>query len=178
MSKKLFLLPALLLGAFLVFAPACGDDDPCKDVDCGANGTCFDGGCVCDVGYETDATGKCTVKTIDKLAGTYIVSEDCSLSPADTYAVTIEAVDASTLKIVNFWNLFQNKITATIESATALKITRQEPDNDKFFVEGTGAVSVNGSGKTIITWTYKVTDETGGVVVSTDQCNNTIYTKN
>lgn len=58
MSKKLFfLLPALLLGAFLILTPSCGDSDPCKDVDCGQTAkTCgafvLDGSCFCNVGYE------------------------------------------------------------------------------------------------------------------------------
>jgi hypothetical protein len=40
--------------------------DPCADVDCGDNGTCEDGACVCDGGYYLDGT-ECTMCA----AGTY-----------------------------------------------------------------------------------------------------------
>ena len=178
MSKKLFLLPTLLLGAFLLFTPSCTETDLCKDLEgkCG-NGQCFDGECVCDVGYEKDASGICTIKTIDKITGSYAVTEDCSLSAPASYVAAITANGSDKVNITNVWGLFQNVVTATIDSPTKLTIARQEPDRDKFFVQGTGEVTVNASGKTVITWSYTVTDENKAAIV-TDNCTNTVFVKN
>lgn len=178
MSKKLFFLPALLLGAFLMFSPACGDSDPCKDVVC-ENADCFEGDCVCRVGFEKDANGNCVTPAIDKIAGAYSVVEDCSLSDPDAYLAAIVAVSGDTKKatITNFWNLFKKPVNVTIDGQTKLIIARQDPDGDKFYVEGSGVISTNAAGKTVITFTYTVKDETGPTVI-TDACNSTVYTKN
>ncbi|HMR42642.1 MAG TPA: hypothetical protein PKC40_02350, partial [Saprospiraceae bacterium] len=68
------------------------------------------------------------------------------------------------VSIANFWGLFTNAVSATISGDT-ITIARQEPDGDGYFVEGTGTFS-NGQ----INWTFKVTEEAGGVVITTDNC--------
>ena len=176
MSKKLFFLP-ILFGALALFMTSCGDTDPCKDVDCGANGTCFEGDCVCDVGYEQDAAGMCSVRTVDKFAHTYTADEDCSLSAASTYIVTIQEVSLNQVRIINVWDLFGNAVTANIEGTDKLTIPRQEPDGDKFFVTGSGTLTVNGAGKSVITMNYTVTDETDPANIQSDNCTNTVYTQ-
>ena len=174
MNKKLVYFFALL-GAMVVFAPSCGDSDPCKDVDCGANGACFDGGCVCDDGYEQDAEGKCTVLTVSKFTGKFSVTEDCSLSNPAGYTATITAGSGvNQVNITNFWGLFQNVVKATV-SGNQITIARQEPDNDKFFVQGSGTLGTE-NGKTVITVTYTVSDETGATPIN-DVCTNTRYVK-
>ena len=116
MSKKLFFLPALLLGAMLMFAPACGDSDPCKDVKCGDNGTCFEGACVCDPGYEQGTTGLCDTESRVKFYGDYNVTETCS--PNSSYSSRITAVsDVSKINISNFGDSNQN-VTATVDGNT------------------------------------------------------------
>ncbi|MEZ4921042.1 MAG: hypothetical protein R2792_18215 [Saprospiraceae bacterium] len=176
MSKKLLFLPALL-GALMLFTPACTDSDPCKDVECGDNGTCFEGECICDVGYETDANGMCTVRTVDKFTGTFTVDEDCSASPAETYVATIQETGLSSVRIINVWNLFQNAVTATIDGTDKIVIARQEPDGDAYYVEGSGTLTVLANGKSQITFTYVVTDETDPANILSDNCSNTVYTQ-
>lgn len=66
--------------AFLAIASAsCGEEDPCKDVECGANGQCDGvvGVCQCDPGYEQDSAGLCDVVIRDKYIGTYSLAESC-----------------------------------------------------------------------------------------------------
>jgi hypothetical protein len=172
MIKKL-LLP-LFIGGLVVFS-SCGGD-PCADKLCGTGGTCFEGDCSCDAGYELDADGQCNLLVLDRIGGAYSVVEDCSRSNAATYLSAITKVDATSFKITNVWGLFQNQVNATIENDGSLKIARQEPDNDKYFVEGTGVLTTNAAGKAVITWNYTVSDETGAAPV-VDACTSTVYTQ-
>ena len=181
MSKKLFLLPALLLGAMVLFAPACGEDDPCADKDCGSGICDLDGNCNCDPGYEYDAEGLCNVVSRDKFVGNYTVNETCSNSGTATpYPVGITAGASITeVALSGFYGPvsgggFVAAVQATI-NGSEITIERQEPDNDNFFVEGSGSIDASKT-PVVITITYKVTDETGATVV-TNQCNNVTFTK-
>jgi len=149
MSKKLFLLPALLLGAMLMFAPACGDSDPCKDVDCGANGDCFEGACVCREGYDQDASGQCTVEWSAKFlsstgaAGDYTASSSCF---SGSYSGTFARVDATTIRINEFGGYSNtNFINATLTTSTTFTINFTDAANRKF----TGTGTINGRVVTI-----------------------------
>ena len=143
MSKKLFLLPALLLGAMLMFAPACGDSDPCKDVECGANGTCFEGACVCNEGYDQDASGQCTVEWSAKYLKTNGTASDYSATSScftGSYAGSIARVDATTIRINEIGGYTgTNFINATLTSSTAFTINGTDAANRKF--TGTGSIS-------------------------------------
>ena len=51
MKKSILIL--FFVNLFISFLVGCGEessDDPCDGIDCGANGTCVDGTCECDVG--------------------------------------------------------------------------------------------------------------------------------
>lgn len=172
MSKKLFLFSALMFGMMVALVPAC-TGDKCPDT-CG-NGVCLeDGACDCDPGYEYDADGICTVLTQDKFTGFFTVSENCSNNP---YLVEIVVnADVTKVGIKNFWDVFQNQVIATI-SGTTITIARQEPDNDKFFVEGTGTLSTNTSGKAVISLSYTVKDEDPVMSTGTKSCTAT-FTEN
>lgn len=175
MSKKLFLLPALLLGAFLFFAPACGNDDACKDVDCGTTGTCFEGDCVCNVGYEKDAAGVC-VDQIDRLVGKWSTTEKCDTDPsAVPYDLTFtKSATANTVDIFNFFNSFATSAVKATVNGNTLTIARQKPvAGGTIEVEGTGTVSVN-NGKLEIALKYKSTDTSDGSVTN---CNDTKLVK-
>ncbi|MBK7939269.1 MAG: hypothetical protein IPJ82_20285 [Lewinellaceae bacterium] len=149
MSKKLFLLPALLLGAFLMFTPACGDSDACKDVDCGANGTCFSGDCVCDDGYEIGASGQCDTESRVKFYGNYNVSETCG-GPADTYASSISAGSSITqVNIGNFGNSGLNVSAEISGDELTVPSTPLTIGGNTLTVSGSGTIVGN-----ILTITY------------------------
>lgn len=160
MIKKL-LFPALV-GAMTMFA-AC-ESDPCKDLEgkCG-NGSCFEGTCVCDQGYEADAEGVCNVQWSAKFVGTY-TGTDCGFPLSSP--VIIAATAADKIDITNFGG-FQivGKLTATVSSSTGLTLDGTDNQNRKF----TGTASISGN---TITGSYTVTypDNTS------EQCTFT-YTK-
>jgi len=160
MSKKLFLLPALLLGAFLMFTPACGDSDACKDVDCGTNGACFDGDCVCDDGFEIGTGGLCDTEWSAKFIGSYTGTDGCG--GALTTPVGITRVSESKIRITNFGG-FLSYVDADVEGSDISITNYTDPANRKF----TGSGEINGN-TIIITYTVTYDDNT------TETCTMTI----
>lgn len=139
MSKRLFFLPALLFGAMLMFAPACGDSDPCKNVDCGANGTCFEGACVCNEGFDQDASGQCTVEWTAKFLGGYSAGSTCFTG---SYSGDVARVDASTIRINEFGGYTgPNFINATVTASNTISINMTDAANRT--IVGTGTINGN-----------------------------------
>lgn len=61
MKKNFFWVLSLALLSFTVMTTttSCDPEETCVDANCG-KGSCFDGGCICDVGYALDVNGFCT----------------------------------------------------------------------------------------------------------------------
>ena len=84
-----------------------GCTDPCKDVNCN-NGTCLEGDCVCDAGYQGLA---CDVKHNAKFVGVYTFVETCDSTVPATYNLTVAASSASPSNI-NITNLYEEPATS------------------------------------------------------------------
>ncbi|MBL7802731.1 MAG: hypothetical protein JNL02_03275 [Saprospiraceae bacterium] len=128
------------------------------------------------VGALTTACDKeCETKQND-YTGSYLVTEDCSASTPTSYASIVSAGAADNeVLITNFWGAFQASVRATIDCDN-ITIARQEPDGDKFFVEGSGTRSKDGD-RVTITFSYTVTDETNPASIGTDNCSNTTFVR-
>ena len=161
MSKKLFLLPALLLGASLMFIPACGDENLCKDVECGANGTCLDGDCVCDDGYEIGASGQCDTESRAKFLGTYNATETCTPPSSGSYSNTITASGSDVTKVVisNFGDSGLNATATVNGSDVTVDSQTFNIGGTSYTITGDGSLSASGN---VITLTYEA--RAGGVV--------------
>lgn len=168
MKRNLAYFASILMLAIGFAFTGC-ESDPCKDVECGSFGTCLEGDCVCDSGYEgTD----CATLSKDKFLGTsgaaasYSVVDACSASGAASYTTGISASSADDTKVLisNFWDAFVNNVEATVDGED-ITIANQEPDADGFTVAGSGTIA---SG--VITMNYTITNTGNG---DTDVCQST-----
>lgn len=97
--------------------------DPCSGVVC-ENGTCSNGSCVCEPGYEKEATSCVGVNKAfvgDGMISATVLTVDSSGSSATTNNVaytleTISTTDPYTFKIISFNSLANNDITFTVSS--------------------------------------------------------------
>lgn len=141
-----------------MFAPACGTDDPCKDVECGTNGTCFEGACVCNEGFEGS---DCNAEWAAKFVGSYFGSDVCAGTTFNlTKAAVVTRTSESTVTIANFAG-FDSVTKATIKrentsstTADVLNIDDTDPAGRKFL----GTAKISGSA---ITGSYRVTYSDG-----------------
>lgn len=163
---------SLLVGGMLVVS--C-NTDPCKDITCGDFGACDEGLCICEAGYEQDADGLCSVEEREKFIGTWAVAETCNNSSANyTSVISKNGGGINMINLSNMYTSFQNAVVATVTGNT-FTIARQEPDNDGFFIESTGTVTINEL-ETRVNLTYTVTDERVPGAIVTDNCTAT-FTK-
>ena len=124
--------------------------------------------------FVSSCTKDCKFKQED-YKGSYSVDEDCSMSAPALYTVTVVLGAGETdVKLGNVWNNFLAPVNATIDCET-ITIPRQEPDNDQFFVEGSGYIEKN-NGVTTITLSYTVTDESV-TPFDVDNCTSTVLIK-
>lgn len=163
MKKFQILFLALFLGAVSVTFNSCTKDDPCKDVTCGDHGSCFEGSCVCDEGYELGADTKCSAEIRAKTIGSYTFSDVCSTGTY-TGTATIENSSAGVFNIVvgNFAGSGTTvKVTATMDKNNKITI----PDGALGSFTVSSASGTFASGK--ISWTYSLKDTAGAVDVCT-----------
>jgi hypothetical protein len=107
--------------------------------------------------------------------GTYHIVESCSWSPPGDYTVTIlEGATGKEVKLLNFLDIFKGAVNATIDCET-ITIPHQEPDGDKYFVEGSGVIKRE-NGQITIVWNYSLRDENVTPHI-TEPCAATIYSK-
>lgn len=153
MNKNRFFLLALL-GVLMAFAPAC-NTDPCKDVNCGANGTCVDGSCFCDDGYEG---ASCETEWAEKFVGSYLGRDICK---SGTYNLTKPAVvskrNAKEVRMSNFGG-FDSFLDMDVTKSDELSFTNKTDPAGRRFT-GTAKLSNNRlTGNYIVTYSDNTRD--------------------
>lgn len=150
MSKKLFLLPAFIFGAFLLTTTTTSCTDKCKGVECNT-GTCLDGTCECGDGYEGT---NCEIEWSAKFVGDYLGADKCG---GVTYTLSkpasVTRVSEVSIKIANFGG-FDSFINATVSAKEALTINYTDPTGRVFV--GSATIASNK-----ITGSYRVTYSDG-----------------
>lgn len=106
MKNYLLKTLAIAITAFALLTIQSCDTDPCSDVDCGSNGTCFDGICECDPGY--DGTN-CNIVIRSLFTGTFDATEICDTTPDgeqdDYVSVITESFDGPEYIVIdNIYN--------------------------------------------------------------------------
>jgi len=138
---KIFAIAAILFSGLTMFN-AC-NDDPCKDVNCGTNGTCDNGTCLCNTGYEGSA---CETLATAKFIGNHNVSDTCSNTITYTSSISQNSTDITKINIENFLGLG----TGVIASADVSGSTFTVPNgNSGVFSWMSVSGSINGTTTTI-----------------------------
>jgi hypothetical protein len=96
--------------------------DKCKQISCAYSGTCKEGVCVCEVGYEGE---HCETLTCNKFKGIYDVNEDGTISNVANYSISIESgAKINEVIIKNFQNNFTENVIAVCYKDT-MRINKQ-----------------------------------------------------
>ena len=142
MKNKLFkILGVVAIG---MFSFSSCETDACKDVECGANGTCVDGDCVCETGYEGLS---CQTEERAKFVATYVgtIGIACPGSGSDNLTnQTITVGNSSNVNKVTINIAGSFTLTATV-SGTSMTIDNSSQDGLNYSGNG----SVNGNVLTI-----------------------------
>jgi len=134
---------------------SCDTADACKDVECGDYGTCLDGDCVCDAGYEGT---NCATESRADFIGSYNANEaDCNLVD-QAASISASSTGANKIAITGFGGFACNgspiAVIATV-SGDDVTIASQNFCSGSIVINS-GSGSINASG-TVVTITYNAT---------------------
>lgn len=158
--KKFFAI--FTVGVALAFSSC---NDLCRNVDCGANGTCdeADGKCLCNTGYELGTDEKCSVESRAKFIGTWR-GTDCGSSASHDIVVSTSSSDITKVRISNFSNADCSTGNAVVATATVSTdgtalgtFTTDCPAANGYVINATGNSATLNAAGTIMTLSYNVT---------------------
>jgi hypothetical protein len=140
-NMKLGLVGVLAIAASL-FLTSC---NPCKDVVCN-NGDCVEGDCVCNAGYESD---DCSAAVNAKFSGRYTLTETCTTTGNDSYAVNLSP-DATSPSAALIDSLYREAFTLRLAiNDDGLAFTIATTDIGSGSIRTTSAGTSNADGSTI-----------------------------
>ena len=127
--------PHLILGLCLLLLAA-GCRDRCKRIDCGPNGTCIEGDCACNSGYDG---GLCEETVTEKFNKVYDLDETCTAGD-DYYTVEMVPSESnpSQLFIIGLWEQEDTLVALVDDNGTDFSIARQAINNVEIAATGTG----------------------------------------
>ncbi len=199
MKKNLLRFLSIAIFGMVMFTSCV--DDPCANLDCGVGGDCFDGDCVCQVGFTKDANGDCVeaCSLVNCGDNSTCIDGDCICDIGFEEDADGNCVSEN-MKYMGTWNVqddcdpsgmatYSVSISAAPDSTQVAINDFYELFDRPVFADvigtsitiarqdplGTGIFFVEGSGSydsDQIIWTYTVSDETPGDPF-TDTCTST-----
>ena len=140
-NAKLKLVFALCFAAIQVFS---GCQDPCKDVVC-LHGTCADGKCQCELGYEGI---DCGTAVNAKFSGTFNLTETCTPSGGPfTYPISVAPLpnSANQFTMTGLWYISNLTVSGRVgEDGLGWTIPRQDIDST-LQIMGNGTITSDSS---------------------------------
>jgi len=133
---------------------------PCQNVDCGTEGICYEGSCSCNIWYEHDEDGRCTVTWSSKFIGHYSVETTCDTGTFN-HIMIISKLDQRLINLGNFGN-FGTATVASLDYAFGFEQNNMLDVQGRFF----DVVGVMDSTKNTIEFDYTVKHPDG----STETC--------
>lgn len=154
--KPLILAASVLAGALFTvgYSSSC-NPDKCKAISCAYGGTCAEGACKCQPGYEGN---QCETITRKKYVGFWAVKEQGSVTPARQYPLSIENDTAVTgVLIKNLYNYFSTEKIHAYVQGDSLIIPNQQLMGKVVFGKGYITSVKNGTNNAIV-MRYEVID--------------------
>ena len=136
--------------------------DKCKSIVCAYGGSCEDGACKCQPGYQGP---NCETITRTRFNGLWTVTEKGSNTPLRKYPLNIESngKDVTVVYIQNLYNYFTVKIKANVDGDTLI-IPNQQVMGKVVFGKGYIYTEKNGQDLSAISMRYEVIDTATGLV--------------
>lgn len=157
--KSVILSAIGVIGAFSMATYSSCNSDKCKTITCAYQGVCNEGKCICQSGYEGP---QCETVTRKKYLGTWVVTENGSITDASQYTVAVVAGPNMTeVRIKNFRNFIMDDVNAFVKK-DSIYIPQQSMQGQTIigygWVEDEKYYGDNGR----IVLKYKVTDDATG----------------
>lgn len=163
--KKIIITALSTLTLFFALVFNACTPDKCKQVSCAYGGTCKDGTCLCQTGYEGE---HCETVTRDKFKGIFNINEDGTLTSSAQYAISVESgAKINEVIIKNFQNNFTENVIAVCYKDT-LTIPVQTFSNGKTvegwaYITDTNPLNQHYYQHAVMSVYYKVTNSIGQV---------------
>jgi hypothetical protein len=139
--KNLF---ALFLAVALAFS--CTPTDPCKDVVCGTSGTCTEGICICDTGYEQDSIGACNIEWSAKFLGANMATADTCYGDNGSFSVSYATTITRTSEVaISSTNLgaFGSTNVVPMDVTSSTNVSLNHTDIGGRIFSGSGSIANN-----------------------------------
>ncbi|MCB9192604.1 MAG: hypothetical protein H6602_13155 [Flavobacteriales bacterium] len=136
------------------------DTDACKDVDCGANGTCLEGDCVCETGYE-GAT--CDTEERTKFIGSWNYTDQCYPGTQTSSNLTASTAAVTRVLVSNILGTaLGGQAYAEVDGSTISIPSQQvtDVDNDVWTVSSTSGTLANNQFSISVTYTFNTETQT------------------
>lgn len=142
---KTRILQILGVAAIATIGMVSCDTDACKDVECGVNGTCLEGDCVCDAGYEGVS---CETEERTKFVGDWDFTDSCIPGSANSSEIKRSNAEVTRVLVSNILGTDLEGQAYAVVDGVKITIPSQpvtDVDGDTWTVSSTSGTIANNS---------------------------------